>query len=89
VPARLLDVAVNVLIYMPFGFAVARLRPRRTAWWVLGLALSLSLFTELTQVFSHGRYPSVRDVCVNVFGACLGAALERGVRRRQPVRNDI
>lgn len=82
-PLTARDIVVNVLLYVPFGFLYARWRSQGAgrAWSVLSasllLALALSAATELTQVYSHGRFPSATDVTLNVAGACLGAALGR------------
>ena len=44
----------------------------------------LALTTEATQVFSHGRFPSMTDVVMNSIGAGLGAMGSAG--RRPPSR---
>ena len=36
----------------------------------------LSVSTEIVQGFSHNRIPSMTDVCSNIMGASLGAALQ-------------
>jgi glycopeptide antibiotics resistance protein len=87
-PVRLRDIAGNVVLYMPYGFFYVRRRPEGT---VLGggvlSALLLSLGTELAQLFSHGRFPSVQDVLLNVLGSALGivAAGLTDVRRSADV----
>jgi VanZ family protein len=71
-PVRPFDMLANLALYVPFGiFASARRGrgPGRVAGW----ALALSLLTEATQVFSHGRYPSMTDVTMNTAGAWVGA----------------
>lgn len=75
------DVLVNLILYVPFGlFAGERRRP-----WRLGLvvaaAAALSVATEFTQVYSHGRFPATTDVLLNAAGAAVGAFV---ARRRSP-----
>lgn len=75
---RLRDLAVNVLLYVPFGVFFVEARPlspsiRRAVVW----AAAFSVLTELTQVFSHGRFPTSTDVLMNVLGAFLGATAAR------------
>lgn len=72
-PLRLRDIVLNVLLYVPFGYLHACQAHRPPAWRTLAYACALSCATELTQVFSHGRFPSGTDVASNVIGAALGA----------------
>jgi glycopeptide antibiotics resistance protein len=71
-PIKLRDLVANVLLYVPFGYWSMRLGARPRAWRGLVLAAVLSLGTEFTQVYSHGRFPSLTDVVCNVTGAWLG-----------------
>jgi len=72
---RVRDLATNLALYVPLGYLLASLRGRRSAALaVLGPAL-LSLALELSQVWSHERFPSATDVLMNLLGAVLGAAL--------------
>ena len=76
---RLRDVAVNLLLYAPWGYFSARsvrVAARRT-WLVVVLAAALSITTEASQVYSHGRFPSATDVTCNVIGALAGALYAR------------
>jgi VanZ family protein len=74
-PVKIRDILVNVALYLPFGYScAAALRVRRPAVVrVALLAAALSVITEVTQVYSHSRFPSVQDVTCNVFGAVCGA----------------
>jgi glycopeptide antibiotics resistance protein len=78
-PLKLRDVAVNVALYWPWGFFGARWM--RSPWAVVLLAAALSLATEASQLYSHGRFPSATDFTCNVIGACAGAM---HARRRNP-----
>jgi len=70
-PIRIRDIVANTLLYIPFGYLHRKLGApavRRT----LVYALALSGGTECTQVFSHGRFPSLADVVCNTVGAVGG-----------------
>ena len=77
------DIAVNLLLYVPWGYFCARSFPAasRRAWVVVGLASALSIITEASQIYSHGRFPSATDVTCNVLGALAGAWLSRRASR--------
>jgi glycopeptide antibiotics resistance protein len=79
-PLTIPDVLLNVVLYVPFGWiharAGARRRPRGVSGAV-GWAAALSLATEATQVYSHGRFPSMTDVTLNGLGALAGALAAR------------
>jgi glycopeptide antibiotics resistance protein len=73
-PIKLFDVAVNVLLYLPFGYQLRRAFPNRVrAWQAAALAGFLSFAIEASQLYSHSRFPSVQDFLCNVVGAWLGA----------------
>ena len=65
------DMLLNVLLYVPFGVFF----PRRN-WSAVALgipcAFALSSLLELSQVWSHERFPSATDVAMNVSGAAVG-----------------
>lgn len=71
------DIIGNVLLYVPFGYYACLLSKHRG--WLVGIAGAalLSCITEVTQVFGHGRFPSVQDVLMNVLGAAFGVVLSR------------
>jgi VanZ family protein len=75
-----LDILVNVLGYLPFGYlCVAALQQRLQRGAALAAAtlaaLSLSLVLEALQSYLPARFPSNLDVACNAAGAMLGAAL--------------
>ncbi len=72
------DVAENVLGYLPLGVAFASLGGRRVIW----AAALVSLGAEATQLFLQHRTPSLIDVAANVAGAALGVWL--GERLKVP-----
>jgi glycopeptide antibiotics resistance protein len=75
-PLTAWDVVVNLLLYVPFGYLFARVRPAWT-WPVVSAAVLLSVATEFAQVYSHGRFPSITDVILNTAGAIAGLAVGR------------
>jgi hypothetical protein len=74
------DLIINVLLYVPLGVALQWRRPADARWLVFAIAALLSGSMELTQVWSHDRFPSATDVAMNIAGCSLGAHL---VRRRR------
>lgn len=82
-PVRLRDLVLNLLLYMPFGVFFVRQFPRR-GWAVVGALVAgccLSLATEATQVYSHGRFPTMTDVVMNSAGALVGGVAARMLSR--------
>jgi glycopeptide antibiotics resistance protein len=82
-PIRFRDIVGNVLLYVPVGYFVAGFAPSQHRWKAgIAAAALLSTATELTQLFSSTRFPSVQDFLLNVLGAAAGLALrpreERG-----------
>jgi glycopeptide antibiotics resistance protein len=80
-PIRARDIIGNVVLYMPFGLLYMQ-RGRRSALAGVSWACLLSLATEASQLYSHGRFPSVQDVVMNVTGAALGVAAAKYAERR-------
>ena len=74
----ILDMTVNLLLFVPFGYFYVRSRPSVHGAVFLRVILMAALFSvgvELVQVFSHTRIPSMTDICTNVIGATIGAAM--------------
>ena len=73
------DIVVNTLLYVPWGYFCVRSVPAAAGrvWVVVMLASALSITTEGSQIYSHGRFPSATDVTCNVSGALAGAVLAR------------
>ena len=76
---KLRDIAANVLLYAPWGYFWVRQRrdPSRGVWPIILFAAVLSVATEASQSYSHGRFPSATDVTCNLFGAFVGAEYAR------------
>jgi len=79
-PVRLRDIVINTVLYVPFGlFCHRALRPHWSgrAGFAMLWAIVLSVSTEASQIYSHGRFPSATDVMTNVIGAGLGVMLAK------------
>jgi len=75
-PVKAIDIVINVVLYVPFGFAWMRASPFcARPWHAAALAFVLSFAVEWSQLYSHSRFPSVQDVLCNVCGAWVGAWL--------------
>jgi hypothetical protein len=75
-PAPWLDIAGNLLLFVPVG-VFAGLSFARVIPTTLFIALALSVFVETMQLYSHSRFPSATDVVCNVAGAVAAAAFVR------------
>ena len=81
--AQPLDLVLNIAFYIPGGALLTALASgsgRRRVAVALAATTMLSLLTEATQLFSHGRVPSLVDVMANQMGAWLGSMV--ALRRR-------
>jgi glycopeptide antibiotics resistance protein len=74
-PVRLRDIVANLLLFMPFGAAVALNVPRSRAVAIALLSgATISFIGEATQLYSHARFPSATDVVTNTVGSAIAAA---------------
>lgn len=80
--SSLLDMALNVLGFIPFGIlallylsTVTAITPRRRSTMVVLAGFSLSLFIELTQAFLPTRSSSLMDLATNTLGAAVGVLM--------------
>jgi glycopeptide antibiotics resistance protein len=72
------DAIANCFLYMPLGFAYARVRVVSAVTLMCEAALVgllLSVTCELYQVFSPVRFPSMTDVLINTVGSLAGASI--------------
>ena len=79
------DLAVNLALFVPFGYLWTGRRPRRLP--LVMAAAAISAGAELTQLFSTTRYPSGTDVVYAMAGALIGAAFKtraQTLRSSQP-----
>jgi glycopeptide antibiotics resistance protein len=81
-PLRLRDIVVNVLLYVPLGFWwVGQVHGARSVPVVTTVSCLLSLATEWSQVYAHGRFPSMTDVVMNTVGGLVGALIASAFAR--------
>ena len=71
---KLSDLAINLLLFLPFGYSFAR---RKGLAWLPAAAALVSISAELPQLFSTIRYPSGTDVVYAMAGALAGGLLAR------------
>jgi hypothetical protein len=76
----ILDVVVNVVGLIPFGFMTMlllrvqlRFAPSRALVFTVAITALLSLAIEVTQVYIPGRDSSSTDLLMNIIGGTLGA----------------
>jgi glycopeptide antibiotics resistance protein len=94
-PSYAVDLAVgnlvaNVLLFLPFGFALGLRFPTTPRWRLVLLCTLLSASVEAVQLLGHlGRSADVTDVLTNTVGGFLGLLAAQGIvamvrRRRGP-----
>jgi membrane associated rhomboid family serine protease len=91
---RVLELAANMVLFIPLGAFVARILGARLWWGGAAAGFLVSVLIELAQLFFlPARFPSVSDVAANTFGAMIGAlaalvlmTLSAAVRFRGPPR---
>lgn len=88
-PSTYLDFPLNVLLFVPFGFALTHIlaargsSTRRVAAAVLLAGLTVTFAVESLQTFLEHRTPNISDLVANTCGALLGWGLYR-VWRHDP-----
>jgi glycopeptide antibiotics resistance protein len=88
IPPRrsIVDVILNFAFYIPLGL----LGPSfQRAGVIIAIGFACSVTTELIQVFSHTRTPTLLDVVVNTAGAIVGAVLQSRFHSRASAREDV
>ena len=76
---KLADLAINLLLFVPFGASFAS-RAGRLRWLPLAAA-AVSASAELSQLFSTVRYPSGTDVVYAIVGAMAGGVMAVRLRK--------
>lgn len=84
---RPVDLLLNMCLYAPWGFLFPASGGARRVGAAMACAFVLSSALEITQVWSHTRFPSATDVLMNVVGAGVGAWVAS--RTTNPVRDDL
>lgn len=70
--AELLNIILNILLFVPFGYLLPSLFPRLRWWHVILLGLAFSLCIELLQLLTRLGYADVDDLINNTLGAAIG-----------------
>ena len=69
----IMDIVLNLLLFIPFGFILPCLSRKMAHWWaVIPLALCFSFFIEFTQYTAKLGTADVDDIINNTLGACIG-----------------
>ena len=78
-PAALVEVGLNVLLFLPLSLLGWFVMGRRSVpfWLVVGLVVSAVI--ELAQLAIPGRVSTVQDVVANTAGAAIGAVFALGL----------
>jgi glycopeptide antibiotics resistance protein len=78
------DVAVNLLMFVPFGwsFAASRQRHSRDVITAVLASLAVSLAVEVPQLFYRLRDPSATDVLMAMCGTAAGSLAAQAFDRR-------
>lgn len=77
------EVAINLVLFVPFGFYLGLLAPRWRWWRAAGVLLVASLALEIVQhLISTGSFDTT-DLIVNTGGGLIGLGLLALLRRRR------
>ena len=81
------DMAVNMLLFVPFGWSFAKSRGGRVSTAAaIGAAALVSVAVEIPQLFYKLRDPSTTDVTMAMIGAAAGSLASQTFHRRDPRR---
>lgn len=88
-PAVFLNLAGNILIFMPFGFLLPTMRRRLRGFFrVLLLGFELSLTVECVQLLTKTGSFDVDDLFLNTIGCLFGELIYTAVQHRRDVAAD-
>jgi glycopeptide antibiotics resistance protein len=74
----LLNLAGNIVGFVPFGALLPILREKKTGFWKTALlSYDLSLLIEISQLVLRAGSCDVDDVILNTLGGCIGYGLYR------------
>ena len=71
------NILLNVLMFMPYGYLMPALFPKRSFCWqkVLLIGIIITLFIEMMQLVTHRGCFDLDDIFHNTLGVLLGYAL--------------
>jgi VanZ family protein len=76
-----LDVVANLALYLPLGYLAPGRTGRRRLLLAVLASTALASAAEISQAWSHSRFPSPTDFLMNIAGGAIGAILAtRGLR---------
>lgn len=82
-----LNLAGNVIGFLPFGALLPAMRKTRISFWKVALySFELSLCIEVSQLILQAGSCDVDDIILNTLGGCIGYGLHRAavrIRERQ------
>ena len=79
------DVVVNFLLFVPFGWSLAKSgQPRGRIGTAILAAAVVSIGVEIPQLFYRLRDPSATDVFMAMCGAAAGSFASQAFHRRDP-----
>ena len=79
------DMAINMLLFVPFGWSFAKSRGGRVSTAAaIGAAALVSIAVEIPQLFYKLRDPSTTDVTMAMIGAAAGSVASQAFHRRDP-----
>ncbi|MCD7922224.1 MAG: VanZ family protein [Clostridiales bacterium] len=88
-PAVFLNLAGNILIFMPFGFLLPTMsRKLRGFFRVVLLGFELSLAVECVQLVTRTGSFDVDDMILNTLGSVIGVLIYMVVQHRRDVEAD-
>jgi glycopeptide antibiotics resistance protein len=80
------DAILNLLFYIPLGMLG---RTFQRAGVIIAVGFACSITTELIQVFSHTRTPTLLDLVMNTGGTIVGVALQSRMGARSSAREGV
>jgi glycopeptide antibiotics resistance protein len=77
------DIAVNLLMFVPFGWSFAKSRGgRMTTLQAIGAGALVSIAVEIPQLFYRLRDPSATDVVMAMIGTAVGSLASQAFHGR-------
>lgn len=77
------ELAANVLVFVPMAFLLAATLPGVSRWWIWAICVGASSLIELVQVLLPGRTPTIVDVLTNSAGAAAGVLVHAALAHRR------
>lgn len=75
------DIILNVVLFLPFGFLLAAIKPTWRWWKIVLLACAFSFSIETMQLIFSKGIAQTDDLMHNTLGAYLGFLIYKGIER--------